>query len=300
MQAEGAAALPDGGGERFAGYVVLGATFESGHVLALRRFAASSIGPAYTSVWHRSQAGDWTFYQDVEPCQACARYFGRMIRRNIVRPIRCEWTGPLQFEVGVDGPDELRWQVRLQATVASRMLNGVAAVMPKGLWHRPSAVNAVGRAAAAILGAGRLCLAGKTPNGQAFLANPRRIWVIVDSRATVAGEDCGAARPAARAGALGDFWIPQRGLFAITSAYLEAASQSCPLPCRRRRPGRCTRSEQPCLNCRTPVKHCHGRPVRMVRENTGFGCLPSEGPSVGAAAARLRGEITFPGIPFSA
>jgi hypothetical protein len=233
MQAEGAPALPDGAGERFAGYGVLGVTFASGHVLALRRFAASSIGPAYTSVWHRNQGGDWTFYQDVEPCQACSRYFGRMISRNIVRPIRCEWTGPLEFEVGVDGPDGLQWRVQLQATVTSRILNGVAAVMPRKWWHRPAAVNAVGRAAGVLLGSGRLCLAGKTPNGQTFLANPSRIWVIADSRAVVAGEDLGGLAPLREQARLGDFWIPQRGLFAIASAYLDASSQTCPLPVSR-------------------------------------------------------------------
>src|SRR4051794_27060033 len=45
--------LPRGGDERFAGYGVMGLPFDSGHVLAMRRFPASSVGPAYSSVWHR-------------------------------------------------------------------------------------------------------------------------------------------------------------------------------------------------------------------------------------------------------
>ena len=44
--------LPSGGEERFAGYGVMGLPFASGHVLAMRRFPASSIGPGYSSVWH--------------------------------------------------------------------------------------------------------------------------------------------------------------------------------------------------------------------------------------------------------
>jgi hypothetical protein len=55
------AGLPAGGGERFAGYGVMGLPFRSGHVLAMRRFPASSIGPACTSVWHRSPDGRWVF-----------------------------------------------------------------------------------------------------------------------------------------------------------------------------------------------------------------------------------------------
>jgi hypothetical protein len=35
--------LPTGGGDRFAGYGVIGLPFRSGHVLALRGFPASSV-----------------------------------------------------------------------------------------------------------------------------------------------------------------------------------------------------------------------------------------------------------------
>ena len=47
--------LPRGDGERYAGYAIMGLPFRSGHVLAMRRSPASSIGPAYTSIWHRRQ-----------------------------------------------------------------------------------------------------------------------------------------------------------------------------------------------------------------------------------------------------
>jgi len=53
--------LPAGTGDRFAGYAVIGLPFASGHVLSLRRFPVSSVGPGYTSVWHRDPAGRWTF-----------------------------------------------------------------------------------------------------------------------------------------------------------------------------------------------------------------------------------------------
>ena len=42
--------IPDGRGDRFSGYAVIGLPFSSGHVLALRCFPASSLGAAYTSV----------------------------------------------------------------------------------------------------------------------------------------------------------------------------------------------------------------------------------------------------------
>src|SRR5947209_1004370 len=68
--------MPNGSEERFAGYGVMGLPFGSGHILALRRFPASSIGPGYRSVWHRDPDARWTFFQDVAPNQGCSRYFG--------------------------------------------------------------------------------------------------------------------------------------------------------------------------------------------------------------------------------
>ena len=77
------APLLDGAGDRFSGYAIIGLPFQSGHVLALRRFSASSIGPGYTSVWHRDPAGFWTFYSTVTPdlsvanCQSRAKISDR-------------------------------------------------------------------------------------------------------------------------------------------------------------------------------------------------------------------------------
>jgi hypothetical protein len=76
---ERAAVLPTGGGDRFSGYGVMGLPFASGHILGLRRFPASSIGPGYRSVWHRDPGGRWTFYQDQPAELACTRYFSAAV-----------------------------------------------------------------------------------------------------------------------------------------------------------------------------------------------------------------------------
>ena len=47
---EAAPSLPAGSEERFNGYGVMGLPFASGHVLAMRRFPASSIGPGAGSI----------------------------------------------------------------------------------------------------------------------------------------------------------------------------------------------------------------------------------------------------------
>jgi hypothetical protein len=73
---------PIGAGERFAVYGLMGVPFSSGHVLAMRRSPASSVGPAYTSVWHRNPNGGWEFWQDQDDEFACPRYFSRALAES--------------------------------------------------------------------------------------------------------------------------------------------------------------------------------------------------------------------------
>src|SRR5512141_1526370 len=75
--------LPEGDEERFAGWGVMGVTFHSGDVLAMRRFSRSSVGPGYSSVWHRDPNGAWTIWSDQPPEQSCARYFGKSLARAL-------------------------------------------------------------------------------------------------------------------------------------------------------------------------------------------------------------------------
>ncbi len=70
QQLEATASLPPGQQERFNGYGVMGLPFKSGHILAMRRFPAASIGPGYISIWHRTPQGDWSFYATAQPGQS--------------------------------------------------------------------------------------------------------------------------------------------------------------------------------------------------------------------------------------
>jgi len=217
---EETASLPLGKGDRFAGYAVIGLPFRSGHVLALRRFPASSVGLGYTSVWHRTPAGNWTFYSTVPPEQGCARYFGSKIQRNIVEPINIAWTGPAQFRVLIG--DALQWEVMLSESPLSRLMNAVAGLVPEPWWQTRMMLNMMGHAARIALGTGKMNLAGRTPNGHEFIANPQRIWLIDSSRAVVNGTDAGPVGALSRQASLNEFLIPQRGVFAVARAFLEA------------------------------------------------------------------------------
>ncbi|MCD2195109.1 hypothetical protein LQ327_17215 [Actinomycetospora endophytica] len=216
--AERAPRFPDGPGERFAGWSVMGLPFRSGHCLALRHFA-SSIGPTFRSVWHRDPQDRWTMYADTEPRNACIRYFGGRLDREESAPIEIVWDGPRSFTVTV--PGHLRWQVDLASTVATRLMTLAGGAMPARLWRSDPVLRVLASAAGALLGAGRLRLGGTAPNGQGFRASPRRLWVVPGSRAVVDGVDVGPVGPLPRQDRLGDFWLPQRGLLAIGGAVFE-------------------------------------------------------------------------------
>jgi hypothetical protein len=215
------APLPGGSEERFYGYGVMGLPFASGHILGLRRFPASWVGPGYTSVWHRAPDGRWTFRQDVPAEQACPRYFGSAIAEAATLPIDIVWTGPRAFRVSIDGGSELDWEVSLATTPVTSVMNGMSGLMPGALWHNRAVLGLMGRIASLALRAGRLGLAGRAPNRQSFVANPLRMWLIPSSHATVRGEDLGALGPVPEQARLGDFWIPQRGIFVIGRAFFE-------------------------------------------------------------------------------
>jgi hypothetical protein len=212
--------LPPGPGERFSGYGVMGLPFESGHVLALRRFAASSPGPGYASVWHRTPSGRWTFWSDVPPESSCCRFFGRAVDYVAVAPIRIHWSGPRNFRVIV-GDGILDWSVALRASPATVLMTALSAALPERAWQSPAALRAMGRIASPLFDLGRVTLAGQAPNGQQFRAAPRLVWLISQSEATLAGVPFGSPRPLEEQTWLGAFAIPQRGLFVIGSAVFE-------------------------------------------------------------------------------
>ena len=218
--------LPPGKEGRFAGYGVMGITFSSGHVLGLRRFPASSLGPGYTSVWHRDAEGRWSMYQNVPPDLVSPRYFGSAVAEAAVQDINIIWFGPNDFTVSTDGAVPTKWSVSLSAVPTTRFMNAIGGATPGALWMQPVFLKLMGGISSLALGAGHLALEGQTPNGQRFIANPRLIWTVLDSTAELDGQDLGHIGPLPVQARLGDFWIPQRGLFVIGSVFFETSDSS--------------------------------------------------------------------------
>ena len=133
LRTEDARVAEDEREEAFSGYGVMGLPFASGHVLGVRRFPASSIGPGYFSVWHRDPDGRWDLYADVEAMLSCNRFFGAAVAGFKQTEIRVSW--PESHSLVVEMPaEEFRWEATLKATPSTRLMNAMGAVMPEPFW----------------------------------------------------------------------------------------------------------------------------------------------------------------------
>ncbi|MFF0526835.1 hypothetical protein ACFYT3_00475 [Nocardia amikacinitolerans] len=218
--AESDITLPPGADqERFSGYGVMGMPFASGHYLALRHFPASSVGAGYDAVWYRNPAGEWVIYSSVAPEASCARYFGAALVDARVVDISVTWTGPSAFTVEVG--DDIVWDLELGRSTATAVMTSLGRMMPASWRQRPAVTALMSRVAGPALGVGRVRLSGISPNGQWFRADPRMLWPVENGRARIDGIDIGPPVPLAEQAKLGEFWLPQRGMFAVGETYFE-------------------------------------------------------------------------------
>lgn len=214
-QAEQNPQLPAASCERVSGYGVMGLPFSSGHILGLRRWTASSVGDGYTSIWHRDPAGRWTFYQSAPAEIACTRYFGAEVERIQTGPIALDWEGDRRLHVHTADSPAVDWRIELGSSPVTRLMSLVGSALPPAAWRSRPVLSAMGRVAGWSLGVGTVKLTGTTSNGQPFDANPLRIWLVTTSHAVVDGQQLGPIGPLAEQAHLADFYIPQRGIFAI-------------------------------------------------------------------------------------
>lgn len=218
---EGRRPTPTDGHEHFAGYGVLGLPFESGHVLGLRRFPASSIGPGFTAIWHRSPDGSWRFWSTTAPALSCARYTGEISDNSQETDIELDWLGPFHLKVTCADP-AIEWEITLRSSLTTRMLTTVAQRFGNQFVAHDALLRLVGPASGLALRSGRLCLVGTMPNGQGYRLVPTQVWAMASSQATVEGVDVGRPAPLTQQATIGDFRIPQRGLLATGELAFDA------------------------------------------------------------------------------
>ena len=151
---------PTGDGERYAGYGVMGLPFSSGHVLAMRRFPASSIGSGYTSVWHRTPAGQWSFWQNQAPEGGCSRYFSAEVSAVLETSVEVAWPQPDQIHVSVPevGFD---WRATMGTSARLQAFNALGSALPDRAWRSQRLLAVMGPVAGALLGFGSVTMTGR-------------------------------------------------------------------------------------------------------------------------------------------
>ncbi len=209
--------------DRFAGYGVLGIGFGSGQILAMRRFTASSIGSAFSSVWRRDAAGRWSFYVDAEPDLTCGRYFGTA--GAVMRAeIDVTWQGHTSFSVQVPAAG-LAWAIHLVPTLGTRALGAVRRRLPPRIRRHPAVRRAVAAAASHVLQVDNLAMAGRAPSGHRFELDADRFWIVDASSAREHGAHLGPPTVLRAPVRLGDFTIPAWGIFTTGDALFEKKAQ---------------------------------------------------------------------------
>jgi hypothetical protein len=152
---------------------------------------------------------------------AAALHHGRAeLHSSVTRAV----TLPVLFVLDRTGNRSMRWldwRMSLSLSNATRLMNSLGSVLPDSWWRRPTFLAVMSRLVPPILHTGKLRLAGVAPNGQRFIVNPSLTWLIADTAATLDGLDLGDVGAAPTPGKLGDFRIPQRGIFAIGRAFFE-------------------------------------------------------------------------------
>lgn len=220
QQLESNSSLPNSNDERFKGYGVMGLPFRSNHLLALRRFAKTSVGPVYNSVWHRNPEGEWTIYSNQPPQYSCSRFFGSAAKQSVQTEVEINWPDDDTIDVAINEVD-FKWHINLMTTWRTEMMNSMGKIMPAAAWKNKAVLSVMSSVASRVFGIGKVSLYGYVPNGQTFIANPYLMWEIHESTASMAGKDFGLPGKLKEQVKLGDFWLPQKGLFASGISYFE-------------------------------------------------------------------------------
>jgi hypothetical protein len=205
--------IEPGMADRFAGYALAGLGFESGHIIALRRVSASTIGPPFSSVWLRSPDGEWTVHTNVDPGRSCPRYFGAAKLDVRSDDIDIRWTSARELSISVRRA-RLHVALRLAVLPAAALIGGLSSLVPAALWRHYELPVRAATYAARVLGLGELTLMGRTGSSHAYRIRPRALWRVAAAAAVIDGADAGGIVPLDGDVMLGDFRVPARGLFA--------------------------------------------------------------------------------------
>jgi hypothetical protein len=209
--------------DHFTGYGLLSLVLESGDVISFNRVVSSSLGPPFTCVWHRDREGRWCFHVNIVPSRTCLRYLAADASDVRIGDISLIWKSRLELSLYVRDA-RLHLGLRLDATAVTRALAAAAVLVPGPVWRREGALRIIGRGAGALLGAGALRLAGRSPTGHAYRRRLAGVWDVAAAAAVLDGRDLGPMLNATRAVDVGGLLLPGRPLFAVSSSEFMAGA----------------------------------------------------------------------------
>jgi hypothetical protein len=115
----------------------------------------------------------------------------------------------------------LEWNVKMGGSPITAAMNVVLPHITDRVWRRPAVPRMFERLAKRFLGdADMLAMA---PNGHLHLLAPQRMFLIVDSRALLAGEDLGKPIRARENPRIGPWRLPARPVFAMGRGFFAPA-----------------------------------------------------------------------------
>jgi hypothetical protein len=208
--------------ERMKGFAVLGVTFESGHMLALRAFEETSFGPGFVAVWMREPNGDWRFFSTNDPRHSCAKYMLPEVADQV--PIDVRWVDDRTMHVSIKAIS-FRWFIEFEETRRTRLMSALVSRVPKWALRTAPVSSIVSAVARKGLRLGKLRLRGEVPNGQRYHGMPRRVWRVKGSTAWAGAYNFGEMVSVAPQRRFGDFWIPARPIAIAGEVEFEAPSR---------------------------------------------------------------------------
>jgi hypothetical protein len=197
---------------RLHGYALLSLAFESGDVIMFRRVTASSMGPPFTTLWHRGPAGAWRFHVNVAPARSCLRFLGMSPDQVRTDDISVVWKSRHELALYLRRT-RLHLALRLKASATMLILGAAAALVPGALWRAGNVLEAAASVAGAALGAGPLGLSGRTPTGHEYRVRPRAVWGVAAAAAVLDGRDLGALQETVSSSGPAGIVLPRRPLF---------------------------------------------------------------------------------------
>jgi hypothetical protein len=203
--AEGSAYSTNEARERLQGLAVLGVTFESGHVLALRHFEQTNAGPGFTALWMREPNGDWHFFSTNPPERSCAKYVLPELADQT--HVHTNWTDDRTLRVDVPAIS-LRWYIEFAESRRTRFVSAVMRRVPASVLGTRGGSTVAGLGARMGLGADGLRFAGDVATGQIFHGIPRQVWQVSRSNAAANTFDFGPMVQRNQQEKFGDFYIP--------------------------------------------------------------------------------------------